>query len=82
MSNNREITLTSQDGESFAIDTLIVHMSTLLTAIVDDNDDAIEIPLPNVLGPQLAKIVEFCQHHANEPLPHIKRVRSFAQMQL
>mmetsp|Transcript_20531 Transcript_20531/g.28295 ORF Transcript_20531/g.28295 Transcript_20531/m.28295 type:complete len:194 (-) Transcript_20531:176-757(-) len=63
----KEIRLVSQDGESFVTTEEIAQMSELVkTMIVDGvegDDEDREIPLPNVHGEILAKVVEFCTHY-------------------
>ena len=34
-----------------------------------------EIPLPNVKSPVLSKVIEFCNHHQNNPMREIEKVR-------
>jgi S-phase kinase-associated protein 1 len=42
----------------------------------DDQDDeeAQEIPLPNVKSSILAKVIEFCQHYKEESMTEIEKV--------
>ena len=41
--------------------------------IVDGVDDE-EIPLPNVKGDVLAKVIEFCAHYITEPMTEFEKV--------
>mmetsp|Transcript_12837 Transcript_12837/g.24497 ORF Transcript_12837/g.24497 Transcript_12837/m.24497 type:complete len:163 (-) Transcript_12837:93-581(-) len=45
-----------------------------------DDDDVTEIPLPNVKAAVLKKVIEFCQHHRNEPMTEIEKPLKSAQM--
>lgn len=53
----------------------VAEMSVLVREMLadDDSDESPEIPLPNVQKETLAKIVEFCQHHVNDPMPEIEK---------
>mmetsp|Transcript_21585 Transcript_21585/g.43100 ORF Transcript_21585/g.43100 Transcript_21585/m.43100 type:complete len:172 (+) Transcript_21585:121-636(+) len=69
------VRLVSQEGESFDIEISVARASELVKTMIDDeqDDEAQEIPLPNVKGQILAKVVEFCRHHENEPMPDIEK---------
>ena len=45
-----------------------------------DDDDVTEIPLPNVKAAVLRKVIEFCQHHREEPMTEIEKPLKSAQM--
>lgn len=75
--DSRTIHLVSQEGESFDVPISVAKMSELVkTMIDDDNDDdeAQEIPLPNVKSSILAKVIEFSQHYVSEPMYEIEKV--------
>ncbi|KAF7849926.1 hypothetical protein BT93_L0110 [Corymbia citriodora subsp. variegata] len=57
------ITLKSSDGETFQIEEAAALLSKLLKNMIDDNCASTPIPLPNVNGKILAKVVEFCNKH-------------------
>ncbi|CAG8660449.1 6674_t:CDS:2, partial [Cetraspora pellucida] len=74
-SENETITLKSSDGIEFHIDTRIANRYTLLnnwnsggtywfTAFKKS------ACLPNVTGKVLEKVLEWCEHHINDPLPN------------
>jgi S-phase kinase-associated protein 1 len=76
----RTVHLVSQEGESFDVQIGIAKMSELVKTMIDedqDEEDAQEIPLPNVKSPILAKVIEFCQHYKTEPMNEIEKVNSF-----
>jgi S-phase kinase-associated protein 1 len=52
-------------------------MSELVKTMIDedqDEEEAQEIPLPNVKSAILAKVIEFCQHHKIEQMNEIEKV--------
>ena len=52
----------------------IANMSNLVKEMIkdDDSDDAvITIPLPGVTPETLAKVIEWCTHHIDNPMPKI-----------
>ncbi|KAJ1727031.1 suppressor of kinetochore protein mutant, partial [Coemansia biformis] len=61
------IRLQASDGRLFAMDRSAAEMSTLVQAFVSDlGAGSAPIPLPNVPGATLAKIVEYCTHHKDD----------------
>ena len=51
--------------------TLISSLS--LDAEEDDEDNTVEIPLPNVKSEVLKKVIEFCEYHLKEPMTEIEK---------
>ncbi|KAI3441206.1 SKP1-like protein [Psidium guajava] len=58
------ITLKSSDGETFEIEEIAALQSKTLENMIDENCADTPIPLPNIEGKVLAKVVEFCTKHA------------------
>jgi S-phase kinase-associated protein 1 len=50
-------------------------MSELVKSMMeeDGDEDVAEIPLPNVKGAVLQKVIEFCTHHKDEPMTEIEK---------
>ena len=70
----RTVHLVSQEGESFEISLENAKMSELVKTMIDEEEDeAQEIPLPNVRSAILAKVIEFVQHHKIEPMTDITK---------
>ena len=79
------ITLMSQEGTPFRVDRRTAEMSVLVRAMLegdmstDEDEDAgepaapAEIPLPNVAAPVLEKVLAFCRHHVDAPMPEIEK---------
>jgi S-phase kinase-associated protein 1 len=63
------VTLVSSDKHTFTVDKKAAELSVLLRNLLEDIDQAesTPIPLPNVSGKTLAKIIEYCTHHKDTP---------------
>ncbi|KAI4353136.1 hypothetical protein L6164_002107 [Bauhinia variegata] len=60
----KKMTLKANDGKIFEIEEDIARMSGVLKAIIDEKGcDKSMVPLPNVDGSNLAKIIEFLRKH-------------------
>ncbi|KAJ3119936.1 hypothetical protein HK098_005000 [Nowakowskiella sp. JEL0407] len=63
-----QVTLISQDGLSFSVEKIVAERSLLLKNMLDDvGDEDSPIPLPNVTGNILQKIIDYCTHHKSDP---------------
>ncbi|KAF8013436.1 hypothetical protein BT93_I1323 [Corymbia citriodora subsp. variegata] len=58
------ITLKSSDGETFQIEETAALQSKTLENMIDENCAGTPIPLRSINGKILAKVVEFCNKHA------------------
>merc|ERR1711939_1090527 len=76
--------LMSQEGDQFQIEVKVAKMSELVKTMIpeeaEDEEDAQEIPLPNVKSHVLAKVIEFCRHYAEEPMSEIEKPLKSANM--
>jgi len=73
----KTVHLVSQEGESFEVSLENAKMSELVKTMIDeeqDDDEAQEIPLPNVKSAILAKVIEFIQRFKTEPMSEIEKV--------
>ncbi|KAK9108680.1 hypothetical protein Sjap_016740 [Stephania japonica] len=62
---SRKVTLKSSDNETFDIEEAVaVESQTIKHMIEDDCADSV-IPLPNVTGKILAKVIEYCKKHVD-----------------
>ncbi|WMV16108.1 hypothetical protein MTR67_009493 [Solanum verrucosum] len=67
MSSENLITLKTSDGEEFKLDESIVMRSQVIKNIVQDVDCASNvIPLTNVDGKTMCKVVEYWKKHSEE----------------
>uniref|UniRef100_A0A914L405 Skp1-related protein n=3 Tax=Meloidogyne TaxID=189290 RepID=A0A914L405_MELIC len=76
--NNNRILLESNDDETFEVDRSVIRLSTTLNTMFQDlgmdqsdaNDAMLQepIPLANVNGAVLRKVIAWCQHHKDDPV--------------
>jgi S-phase kinase-associated protein 1 len=60
------VKLISSDLQTFEVDENVAMMSTTVKNLIDDTCD-VDVPLPNVEGRILAKVIEYCKyHHASD----------------
>uniref|UniRef100_A0AC34RPJ9 Skp1-related protein n=1 Tax=Panagrolaimus sp. JU765 TaxID=591449 RepID=A0AC34RPJ9_9BILA len=62
-----KIILITNDGKEFEVKKFVVRESELLAHVVDVCKEENKIPLFEVDGPTLQKVIEFCSHYENEP---------------
>jgi S-phase kinase-associated protein 1 len=67
----------SKDGDQFPVPYAVARMSELVKSMMDEDaeeeGESIEIPLPNVKSQVLRKVIEFCEHHLQEPMTEIEK---------
>ena len=69
--------LVSSEGESFDVASSAACMSMLVSNLIEetgDDDEAQEIPLPNVKSTILALVIEFMNHYESEKMTEIEKV--------
>ena len=74
--NPKTVHLVSQEGMSFEISLENAKMSELVKTMIDedqDDDEAQEIPLPNVKSAILSKLIEFMNHYKADPMTEITK---------
>ena len=66
MTNN--IQLSSSDAQTFQVEKKVAEKSVLLKNMLEDVGDTSDssIPLPNVTGKILKKVIQYCQHHKDD----------------
>ncbi|KAJ9165458.1 E3 ubiquitin ligase complex SCF subunit scon-3 [Coniochaeta hoffmannii] len=67
----QKVSLQSNDGVNIEVDRAVAERSVLIRNMLDDlGDDQINeaIPIPNVNEAVLKKVVEWCEHHRNDPV--------------
>jgi len=62
--------LVTSDNEQFVVDKKVAERSVLIKNMLEDVGESEQpIPLPNVTSSVLKKVLEYCEHHKDEPLP-------------
>lgn len=69
------VTLVSSDNEHIVADREVVQHANLVRNMLENVDDTNEavIPLANVSGKILKKVMTFCEHHKQDPLMEPKK---------
>merc|ERR1712054_471727 len=82
--DGRTVNLMSQEGDQFQVEVKVAKMSELVKTMIpeeaEEEEDAQEIPLPNVKSHVLAKVIEFCRHYAEEPMSEVEKPLKSANM--
>ena len=66
------IKLKSCDDEVFEVDVEVAKLSQTIKTMIDDlglKDDDEKVPLPNVNAAILRKVIEWAEHHKDDPAP-------------
>ncbi|CAA2975342.1 SKP1 1A [Olea europaea subsp. europaea] len=61
----KKVTLRSFDGEVFEVEEVVALESQTIKHMVEDDCADNVIPLPNVTGKILSKIIEYCKKHVD-----------------
>ncbi|KAL5717908.1 suppressor of kinetochore protein mutant [Ranunculus cassubicifolius] len=67
------ITLTSADGQCFEVEESVVSASETIKNIIEDDCSDSGIPIPNVTGSILAKVIEYCKKHVGVEDAHANK---------
>ncbi|KAL4559889.1 hypothetical protein LXL04_032035 [Taraxacum kok-saghyz] len=67
MSSSKIIVLRSSDGETFEVDEAVAVESQTIKHMIEDGCADTIIPLPNVTGKILSKVIEYCKKHVETP---------------
>lgn len=58
------------DNQRFEVDKKVACMSNLIKNMIEDlGGDSAEIPLSDMRASTLQKILEYCEHHKDDPIP-------------
>ncbi|KAF9987289.1 hypothetical protein BGZ65_004342 [Modicella reniformis] len=64
-----KVTLESSDGQVFTVDKEVAELSVIIKEmlVIEQANQDHPIPLLNVGAVELAKVIEYCEHHRNDP---------------
>ncbi|KAK1355939.1 Fimbriata-associated protein [Heracleum sosnowskyi] len=74
---SKMIMLRSSDGETFEVEKAVVVESRTIKHMIEDDCADTAIPLPNVTGSILSKVIEYCKKHAESPKADNEVLKSF-----
>lgn len=75
-----ELQLQSQDMESFKVSKEIAMMSSLIATMWSGDKSELKVPLPNVKGSILKKVIEYMTYHHTNPPKEIEKPLKSANM--
>jgi S-phase kinase-associated protein 1 len=67
MADDDQCVLQSQDGQEFKVLVGVAKMNLTIANLIEDAGVDGPIPLPNVTGKILAKVIEYCRYHKEHP---------------
>lgn len=74
------LTLCSAEGDKYPIKKSVAVQSELVKTMWEGDKDEKDIPLPNVKGPTLKKVVEFMEYHKENATKEIEKPLKSANM--
>ena len=74
-----KLNLISRENESFPVNRKVATMSELVKTMADGDSDT-DIPLPNVKGQILKKVIDYMQYHHENPPKEIEKPLKSATM--
>eukprot|EP01066_Platyproteum_vivax_P020529 Platyproteum_vivax@DN8448_c0_g1_i1.p1 len=69
----RQIHLVSRDDKKFTVDAEVAALSAILRNMIEESSADEEIPLPNVRGEMLEKVLSYCEYHRDKPAKELPR---------
>jgi len=79
-SSDDKLKLVSQEEDKIVVSKKVAMMSELVKTMVEGDKEEKEIPLPNVKGTTLTKVVEYMKYHAENPPKEIEKPLKSANM--
>jgi len=78
--NDIELKLQSQDGQTFTVSKDVAIQSALIKTMWNGDKSETNIPLPNVRGTILKKVITYIQYHHKNPPKEIEKPLKSANM--
>lgn len=60
---SEKVTLRSSDGQDFKVEEDVAFQSVTVKNMIEDTGSEFAVPLPNVDGKTLSKVLEYCNKH-------------------
>jgi len=79
-SDSDVLKLVSQEQEKFTVPKKVALMSELVKTMAEGDKEEKEIPLPNVKGAVLSKVVAWMKYHVDNPMKEIEKPLKSANM--
>jgi len=67
------IELVAKDDQKFKVKKNVIMMSGLIADMLEGGDNDESVPVPNVDGKTLAKVIEYCEYHHNNRAEEIEK---------
>lgn len=61
--SSEKVTLRSSDNQEFQVDEGVAFQSITVKNMIEDTGSDFAVPLPNVDGQTLSKVLEYCNKH-------------------
>ncbi|KAK8527876.1 hypothetical protein V6N13_085682 [Hibiscus sabdariffa] len=71
-SNSKNVILKSSDGETFVVEDRVILKSEMIKNMIEDDCGNEVIPVPNVTGKILSKILEYCKKHVDDAVDKLE----------
>ena len=68
MADDDQVTFVSQDGQDFKIEVRAAKMLVTMKNLIEDSGIDTPIPVPNITGKVLGKVIEYCKYHTENPV--------------
>lgn len=65
--SEKTVRLVSADGVKYEVLLSVAKQSTLLKNMLEDIGEVEEVPIPNAQSSVLQKVLEYCEHHKDDP---------------
>lgn len=72
------LTLIAKDGGRFSVSRRSIRLSSLLSQVIESDQECTEVQIPGITSDILMHVVDFLEHYGGQAPPEIKRpLRSF-----
>jgi len=68
MSDLDQVTLQTGDGREFKVNVKLAKMSATIADLIEDSGVDAPVPVPNLDGRVMEKVIQWCLHHVDDPV--------------